>query len=98
MMDRLISQMSRFNQWFDGLQEPGRFLLFLVMMVVSVFVLQLGINLGNQVMITIGLVNTSIVTMIAALRATGRGGPHKLIAKCMIGAVFFIIVMAAIVT
>lgn len=101
-MNWLIAQVSRFNSWYDGLAGTPRFLLFLGLMMVSVFSLNLGLNLhdspASKYLISIGLINTLIVGWVAVIRANGLGGPHKLVAKILGFMLIGTIVMVAVVS
>lgn len=65
---------NRFNTWYDGLKEPKRFLLFMAMMAMAVFPLQLGLAFGNVIATLFGLVVLLVLVVVALFRAFGLGG------------------------
>lgn len=83
-----------FNKWFDNLPSTKRFLVFLSMMIGSVFLLQLGLNLGSPGLSLVGLANTGLVAMIAGQRAIGKGGIHETIGKVMLGLYVVVVLFA----
>lgn len=93
MMDRLIDKVGLFNRWYDGQREPKRFLLFITVMALAVFPLQMGITFGSPIMVLLGGSLFGVMCFVATLRAIGLGGKHRYIAHAMTGLFLFMAVL-----
>jgi hypothetical protein len=87
----MFTLIDRFNVWFDGLDASPRFGVFMLMMTCSVFLLNLGVTLGNKYAMGIGLIATLPVVTIAVVRAMGRGGKHVWVSHAMMGTISLIV-------
>lgn len=92
-MDWLIDKVGLFNRWYDGQQEPKRFLLFITVMTLAILPLQLGITFGSPIMALLGGLLFGVMCFIATIRAFGLGGKHQLVAKAMVGVFMFLLVL-----
>jgi low temperature requirement protein LtrA len=85
IMDWLFDKLSQFNHWYDAQQEPKRFLLFITLMILAIFPLQLGVTFGHPIAALFGLGMFTFMSMVAVLRAFGFGGKHKYAAYAVMG-------------
>ena len=73
----MVKLINHFNGWYDQLQEPWRFLLFISYMALAVFPLQLGLQFGNVLATLFGLVLFAAAVIVGVFRAFGLGGKHR---------------------
>lgn len=60
---------NRFNQWYDQLQEPKRFLLFISYITCTVLAINLGIGLENKLLLVVGVALLGAACVVAMFRA-----------------------------
>lgn len=84
-MNFIFDKLSQFNHWYDAQQEPKRFLLFITLMILAIFPLQLGITFGHPLAAIFGLGMLAIMSLVAVVRAFGLGGKHKYAAYAIMG-------------
>jgi len=88
----MFTAIDRFNSWYDKQQDPWRFLIFMGLMFVSVFALHLGLVVKNLPMMAVGLITTSVVVVIAVVRASGhRGILHRKVGYAIMGVWTFVV-------
>ena len=63
----MTTLINRFNQWYDQLQEPKRFLLFTC----TVLAINLGIGLENKLLLVVGVALLGAACVVAMFRAFG---------------------------
>jgi hypothetical protein len=86
-----------FNRWYDGLAPTPRFLLFMLMSVLSFGVLEFGITAGMPVLAAIGLFNTAIMVIIAAGRAMSHDAPSHRFAGGLIALGFALVALFTVI-
>ena len=79
-----MNLISNFNIWFDKLREPNRFLLFMGIMCLAIFPLQVGILFRSQLFAFFGLAIMLSMCAIAIVRAFSFGGKHKIVGVAML--------------
>lgn len=79
-MDYVLNKLQQFNSWYENQKEPRRFLMFITLMILAIFPLQLGVTFGHPIMALLGLVMFMFMTGVALIRVFGFGGKHKYLA------------------
>ena len=83
-MTPFLSNIARFNDWYDRLPPGDRFWLFMSAMALAVFPLQLGLTFQHRGAALVGLSIFTLIVLGACLRAHRLGGGHRMAASVLL--------------
>lgn len=92
-----MKYINKFNTWYDGLPGTPRFLLFISVMAVAIFSLQLGPVYAKPWVTLFGLSIFSMMCFVACVRATNMGSMHRVVAWVLGGLMVLFFAMTLVV-